>query len=129
MLRALDGLHAPRLLAAERRSLVLERADGRPLPPDTAPAPDLYAALAAALGDIHALGWVHCDIKPSNILIGASGAIRFLDWEHALPVGTDLASCPQRAWSPGRSHPNLIWGRGRAAPDLDLWSLARLCPP
>src|SRR5439155_1481268 len=42
------------------------------------------AALARAVGDIHALGVIHKDIKPGNILVNATtGEVKLTDFELA----------------------------------------------
>src|SRR4051812_44812566 len=49
------------------RSLADRIADG-PLPPDAAAA--VAASLADVLAEVHRHGWVHCDVKPANVLVG-----------------------------------------------------------
>jgi signal transduction histidine kinase/ActR/RegA family two-component response regulator len=68
---------------------------------------DLVAlALARILTKAHAAGWVHGDIKPSNILIGSSGAVTLVDWELCRPAGETaspgtLGYAPAHAWENG----------------------------
>ncbi len=55
------------------------------LPPATAIR--IVGALARALGHIHGRGVVHCDIKPSNILIRNDGGVKLSDFGIATEVG------------------------------------------
>lgn len=41
---------------------------------------DAFRQLAAALGFLHASGIVHCDLKPANVLVEASGRVRVVDF-------------------------------------------------
>jgi serine/threonine-protein kinase len=72
--------------------LVMELVDGEPLEfrlPDTLQAIlDVFITTAAALDSLHAMGYVHCDLKPNNILIGPKGEVKVIDLGQAVKVGT-----------------------------------------
>jgi serine/threonine protein kinase len=57
-----------------RRSLrdVLDDASGQPVPHAGAILQQLWAALSY----MHAQGWVHGDLKPSNVLLAEDGSVR-----------------------------------------------------
>ena len=73
-------------------ALVLELFDGRPLdrrlPRHPLSVVTLFVRTARALGALHAMGYVHCDLKPNNILVGEAGDVRVIDLGQACPVGT-----------------------------------------
>jgi serine/threonine protein kinase len=61
-----------------RRSLrdVLDDASGQPVPHAGAILQQLWAALSY----MHAQGWVHGDLKPSNVLLAEDGSVRLADF-------------------------------------------------
>lgn len=73
-------------------ALIMELFEGEPLEfrlPDSLQAIlDVFATTAKALDSLHAMGYVHCDLKPNNILIGPSGDVKVIDLGQAVKVGT-----------------------------------------
>jgi serine/threonine-protein kinase len=78
-------------------ALVLELFDGTPI--DQTPASGLadilarFVRVADALAALHRGGAVHCDLKPSNILVGGDAAtspsaVKVIDFGQACPIGT-----------------------------------------
>jgi len=72
--------------------LVMELVDGIPMevrpPAKMAAMIETMLETAAALHAMHARGYVHCDLKPNNILLEPGGTIKVIDLGQACTVGT-----------------------------------------
>ncbi|MFI0967407.1 serine/threonine-protein kinase [Streptomyces sp. NPDC021080] len=92
-------------------SLTSAIADGGPLPVHSARV--LGAGLAEALTAVHALGLVHRDVKPSNVLLTLDGPL-LIDFGIARATdGTaSLTSTGVSVGSPGYMSPEQILGKG-----------------
>jgi serine/threonine protein kinase len=72
-------------------ALIMELVDGTPL--DAQPPQKLtdmlsvFAEVANALAALHHLGYVHCDLKPNNIMLTGTGA-KLIDFGQTCKVGT-----------------------------------------
>ncbi|MBV8781580.1 MAG: serine/threonine protein kinase [Phycisphaerae bacterium] len=73
-------------------ALVLELFDGsaleQHLPTDLLEILDCFIATAGALGAMHDHGFIHCDLKPNNIMRNARGDVKVIDLGQACPIGT-----------------------------------------
>jgi len=84
------------LLRVTSAGLVMELFEGRPmdqlLPPSTVDLLDAFGKVADALGAMHAQRYVHCDLKPANVLRDErTGDVRLIDLGQACPIGTKKA--------------------------------------
>ena len=121
ILPRLSGLHVPKVYGigdySRRPYVVMEYIEGRALldrldeapllPEDVA---TLGARIATALADLHRQNVVHLDIKPSNIMMRASGDAAFIDFglsrhlqlpdlleaEFQVPMGTGPYISPEQ---------------------------------
>ncbi len=48
----------------------------------------VFRMVATGLNALHQQGYVHCDIKPNNILISKTGTIKVIDLGQSCPIGT-----------------------------------------
>ncbi|WOX16452.1 bifunctional serine/threonine-protein kinase/ABC transporter substrate-binding protein [Streptomyces sp. N50] len=100
-----------------------EAVDGLgPLPADTVVT--LGAQLAEAVGELHAVGLVHRDVKPGNILLVPDGP-RLIDFGIAKGAGTTALTAPDAVvGTPGYLSPEQTRSRGgEVGPASDLFSL------
>lgn len=115
----------------DRPHLVLEQVDGPRLstlirrygPLQEQQYLPLGIEVAAALHFLRRVGWVHLDIKPSNIIMGAPARLIDLSVARTVeaaadltsPIGTDAYLSPEQAEPPHT---------GRPGPASDVWGLA-----
>jgi serine/threonine protein kinase len=80
------------LLKVVEAFLLMELIDGRPL--DVRPSGsmmetiDTFIQAAQGLGAMHQMGYVHCDIKPNNILRNDGGMVKVIDFGQSCKIGT-----------------------------------------
>lgn len=72
--------------------LIMELVDGKPLdqnpPKDLLVAIDTFIQAAQGLQAMHTMGYVHCDIKPNNILRSDDGMVKVIDFGQSCKIGT-----------------------------------------
>ncbi len=73
---------------------------------------------------LHRAGYVHGDIKPSNIVIEPNGHATLIDLSMAIKIGSSLKTLPFRHYSPSYSPPQQIDAVGNIEPILDWYALA-----
>lgn len=110
-------------LAADSLGNVLCRHAGQPIPD----APRVIAEICEGLAHMHTSGWVHGDLKPSNVVIMADGSVRLADFGLAaelegthgyLPPAGSTDYMPPERWSEPLSE------RGMAIrTTADIWAL------
>ncbi len=73
-------------------TLIMELVDAatldQRLPQSHAQAVRIFHQIAQALAHMHARGFVHADIKPSNILVGEEDDVKIIDLGQGCPIGT-----------------------------------------
>ncbi len=108
------------LVEGESLSQKIKRGDY----PTRAEALKMVAAVADALSAAHALGVVHRDVKPANILITTDGRVKVSDFGVAKAIGdaTELTRTGMTVGSPAYMAPEQVRGE-KADPRADLFSL------
>lgn len=90
--KVIDLQYVRRLFKTHEAALVMEMVDGTPLdqqiPSKLTDLIDVFMQSAAALGAMHAAGFVHCDFKPGNILVASDLSAKVIDLGQACPIGT-----------------------------------------
>jgi serine/threonine-protein kinase len=73
-------------------SLLMELVDASPLdqrlPRSDTQAVNIFRQVAAGLAHMHGRGYVHADIKPSNILVSETDEVKIIDLGQGCPIGT-----------------------------------------
>jgi serine/threonine protein kinase len=80
--------------------------------------------VSQALATLHDAGWVHGDVKPSNVIIGSHGHVTLIDMGFAARVHT-LAGSHFRG-TPEFSAPESLAGDLAALPSMDMFSVGRM---
>jgi Tol biopolymer transport system component/aminoglycoside phosphotransferase (APT) family kinase protein len=94
-----------------------------PLP--VAEATRVVTQIARALAQAHALGIVHRDVKPANVMVTDDGAVKVLDFGLAKLDGVALTRSRTTLGTAAYMAPEQLRG-GRCGPAADVWSLGVL---
>jgi serine/threonine protein kinase len=80
------------LFVTNAAALVMELVDGQSLetspPQSVLDAVRIFRRTAAAMHALHQLGYVHCDLKPNNIMLQPDGRVKVIDLGQAVKAGT-----------------------------------------
>ena len=98
----------------------LDSADPKPLPVCLWFIRQISQALAA----MHEAGWVHGDVKPSNVIVGPQGHVTLIDLGFAARVHT-LAGHRFRG-TPQYAAPETLQGDLAAMPSADMFAVGRM---
>jgi len=99
-----------------------ERLRRGPMAPDEAA--EAIAQVAEALRAAHAVGVVHRDVKPSNVMLTRTGA-RLMDFGIASGLGDSMTATGLVLGTPSYLAPERVRGEG-AGPEADVYALGAL---
>ncbi|NOH80019.1 hypothetical protein F0231_09725 [Vibrio sp. RE86] len=122
--------HWPRFIAKGAHNnihwLMMSLIDGTPISvyQDLPPIESLLAKLESILRNVHQTGFIHGDIKPSNIVLQATGELALIDMGSVLPIGTEYQAQQALSVSPRFCSPNALFRYGRTCKADDYFSLA-----
>lgn len=78
-------------------------------------------ALIRGIHYIHKLGYVHCDIKLQNILLGSNGEVKVADFGLAKKAEGGVSACELRG-TPLYMSPEMVYS-GEQGPPADIWAV------
>jgi serine/threonine-protein kinase len=80
------------LLKVAEAFMLMELVHGKTLdvkpPPDMMSTLDTFIHVAHGLKGMHQLGYVHCDLKPNNIMRNDQGQVKLIDFGQSCKIGT-----------------------------------------
>jgi DNA-directed RNA polymerase specialized sigma24 family protein len=118
------AVHGVGLLPDGGHFLVMDLVEGCDLarrpPPPVADALRWVAEAGYAIEYAHQAGVVHCDLKPSNLLLGSDGRVRVTDFGLACSLAGGDAPCGGTA---GFMAPEQLDPAGRISPRTDVYGL------
>ncbi|MGF1728277.1 protein kinase domain-containing protein [Photobacterium kasasachensis] len=86
----------------------------------------LIPKIVRAIEYVHQSGWVHGDIKPSNVLyLSHLDSINLIDYGAAWPIGTPLSRLSEWQLTPGFSRSSKEMGIGSVESADDWYALAK----
>lgn len=84
----------------------------------------LLPQLVRAIDHVHQQGWVHGDIKPSNVMhLADEPKIQLIDFGSCWPIGTRYSDIDEWQLTPGFSTEDQRHGNGRVIPSHDWFAL------
>ncbi len=107
-------------LAGESLDFAIRRLYASGEPPDSDRIAAWGSELAGILANLHRVGYVHGDVKTGNVLLGGDGALRLVDFELSVPIGSD--ALPRGAGTRGYMSPHRSAG-APADPRDDIFGL------
>ncbi len=85
-------IHKKMLLKVAEAFLLMEYVPGQTLdvapPHSTADTIETFIQIAQGMKAMHAMGFVHCDMKPNNVIRNNSGMVKIIDFGQSCPIGT-----------------------------------------
>lgn len=104
-------------------AIPLQRKIAREGPLPVEDALDIFSRLLEILEAIHQRGYLHRDVKPSNVLVSAAGHVTLIDFGAAREWLADSELTHTVLYTPGYAPPEQLSDRARRGPASDLYAL------
>ena len=120
--RSVRMIRRRKMLKVAELFLLMELFDGQSLdvqrPPSLSSLIKIFVQVAAGLGQVHRLGYVHADIKPNNILVNEKYVAKIIDFGQSCAIGTVKTRIQG---TPDYIAPEQV-GRGPLTPATDVFN-------
>ncbi len=120
--RSIRMIRRRKMLKVAELFLLMELFDGQSLdvqrPSSLSSLIKIFVQVAAGLGAIHRLGFVHADIKPNNILVNDKNEVKIIDFGQSCAIGTVKTRIQG---TPDYIAPEQV-GRGPLTPATDVFN-------
>lgn len=124
-IRAAFGENGTAYFAVERVegavSLESLLSNGRKIDPNGAN--DILFQLLDILEEVHRKGFLHRDVKPSNLLVSPSGEVTLIDFGAAREWHADLSATHTVLFTPGYAPLEQLSPKGRRGPPTDIYAI------
>ena len=82
-----------------------------------------FKQILLAVQHMHSLGYIHCDLKPSNILLTKDNQIKLCDFGMTSKCDDSYNKISNNIATPSYRPPEILLGDTKISPSIDIWGL------